>query len=111
MKYNVLIDPQAKQDLQEIFDYVAINDGEMAANKLLDNIEKTIFKLEKLPGRGHIPPEIRSTGINNYLEIHYKPYRIIYEIENKEVYIHLVLDGRRNILEILNNRLLRFPPP
>lgn len=107
MKFKVLIDPKAKQDLKEIFHYVAINDGEIAANKLLDNIEKTIYKLEKLPERGHIPPELRSTGIKNYLEIHFKPYRIIYEIDKKEVYIHLVLDGRRNVQEILNNRLLR----
>lgn len=85
MKFKVLIDPQAKQDMNELFHYVAINDGEIAANKLLDNIEKTIYKLEKLPERGHIPPELRPAGIKNYLEIHLKPYRIIYEIENKEV--------------------------
>lgn len=107
MKFIVLIDPQAKQDLKDLFNYVAINDGEIAANKLLDNIEKTIYKLEKLPGRGHIPPELRPTGIKNYLEIHFKPYRFIYEIENKEVYIHLVVDGRRNVQEILSDRLLR----
>jgi len=50
---------------------------------------------------------LRQTGINNYLEIHYKSYRIIYEIEENLVYIHSVLDGRRNIQEILNNRILR----
>ena len=107
MKFKVLIDPQAKQDLKEIFNYVAINDGEISVNKLLDNIKKTIYKLEKFPERGHIPPELIPTGIKNYLEIHFKPYRIIYEIDKKEVYVHLVLDGRRNVQEILSDRLLR----
>lgn len=106
-KLKVILDPLAKADLKEIFLYVTVNDGVESANKLLDELEFTCYKLEKYPERGHIPPELRQTGINNYLEIHYKPYRINYEIEGKLVYIHSVLDGRRNIQEILNNRILR----
>ena len=107
MKYKVIIDPQAKLDLKEIYIYVATNDSVQSANKLLDALEETCYKLEKYPERGHIPPELRSTGIKNYLEIHYKPYRIIYEIDGNLIYIHSVIDGRRNIQEILSNRLLR----
>ena len=106
-KYKVLIDPHAKQDLKEIFIYVAVNDSISSANKLLDSLENTCYKLEKFPERGHIPEELRLTGIKRYLEILYKPYRIIYEIENNQIYIHSVLDGGRNIQEILNERLLR----
>lgn len=107
MKYKVVVDPQAKQDLKEIFIYVTINDGLNAANKLLDDIESVCFKLEKLPERGHVPLELRQTGIKKYLEIHYKSYRIIYEIDKSVIYIHTILDGRRNIQEILSERLLR----
>ena len=106
-KYKVLIDPQAKQDLKELFIFVALNDGISMADKLLDAIEKTCYKLEEYPERGHIPQELKLTGIKRYLEIHYKPYRIIYEIEKRIIYIHAVLDGRRNIQEILSERLLR----
>ena len=106
-KYKVIIDPQAKADLKEVFIYVSVNDNIESANKLLDGLEETCYKLEKYPERGHIPPELRQTGIKNYLEIHFKPYRIIYEIEGKLVYVHSVIDGRRNIEEILNNRILR----
>jgi toxin ParE1/3/4 len=106
-KYKVLIDPQAKQDLNELFIYVASNDGISMADKLLDAIEKTCYKLEEYPERGHIPQELKLTGIKRYLEIHYKPYRIIYEIEKNLVYIHSILDGRRNIQELLAERLLR----
>ena len=107
MKYKVIIDPKAKLDLNEIFIYVAVNDGIQSANKLLDVLEETCSKLERIPERGHIPPEMRPTGIKKYLEIHYKPYRIIYEIEKNIIYIHCVIDGRRNIQEILSNRFLR----
>lgn len=106
-KYKVIIDPQAKLDLKEIFIYAAMNDSAQSANRLLDALEETCYKLEKFPERGHVPPELKPTGIKHYLEIHYKPYRIIYEIDDNLIYIHSVIDGRRNIQEILSNRLLR----
>jgi toxin ParE1/3/4 len=106
-KYKVVIDPLANADLKELFLFVSVNDSIHSANKLLEGLEETCYKLEKYPERGHIPPELRQTGIKNYLEIHYKPYRIIYEIDGRLVYVHSVLDGRRNIQEILNNRILR----
>ncbi len=106
-KFKVVIDPQAKRDLQEIFYYVVTNDSITVADKLLNALEKTCNKLEEYPERGHIPQELRQTGIKRFLEIHFKPYRIIYEIENDLIYIHSVLDGRRNIQEILSERLLR----
>lgn len=107
MRYKVVLDPQAKLDLKEIYFYVAMNDNIDSANKLLDMLEETCYKLESFPERGHIPPELKPTGIKHYLEVHYKPYRIIYEVYGKQVYIHCVLDGRRNIQEILSNRLFR----
>jgi len=107
IKYKVIIDPQAKLDLKEIFIFVALNDSIQSANRLLDALEETCYKLEKYPERGHIPPELRPTGIKSYLEILYKPYRIIYEIEDNLIYIHSVIDGRINIQEILSNRFLR----
>ena len=107
MKYKVVIDPKAKQDLKEIFVYVALNKNFALANKLLDAIEEACYNLEEFPKRGHIPFELLSTGIKRYLEIHLKQYRIIYELDESSVYIHFILDGIRNIQEILSDRLLR----
>ena len=107
MKYKIVIDPQAKTDLKEIYNFVYSNDSRQMADKLLDNLETALYKLEKYPKRGHIPPELIDTGIKSYLEIHYKSYRIIYEIEKNSVYIHSILDGRRNIQEILSRRIIR----
>jgi len=107
MKFIVKIDPQAQKDMRDIFIYVGVNDSPGKANRLLDKIEESCYKLGKYPSRGHIPEELRSTGIKRYLEIHYKPYRIMYEIKKQIVYIHAVLDGRRNIQEILSERILR----
>ncbi|MCP5063336.1 MAG: type II toxin-antitoxin system RelE/ParE family toxin [Ignavibacteriae bacterium] len=106
-KYTVKIDPQAKQDLKDIFIYVALNNNLESAEIFLASLEKTCQRLEKIPERGHTPKELLSTGIKRYLEISSKPYRIIYEISSNTIYIHSVLDGRRNIQEILSERILK----
>ena len=97
MKYSVVIDPKAKNDIRDIFLYVRKNDGGQAAGKLLTHLEDTCNKPEQFPERGHIPPELIAAGIKRYLEIHYKPYRIIYELVKTRVYIHAVIDGRRSV--------------
>ena len=107
MKYKVYLVEDAELDILEIYSYVAENDSVEAADRLLDNIEKTIMKLESLPERGHFPPELERIGVLEYREIFYRPYRIIYHIIKSEVYVHCVLDGRRDLQDILQRRVLR----
>ena len=107
MNYKVYIIFDAEEDILEIYNYVLINDSEDKAEYLLSKIEETCLSLKKFPKRGHVPPELERLGIYNYKEIHYKPYRIVYEITESIVYIHCVLDGRRSLQELLENRLLR----
>jgi len=107
MNYKLLIDSLAKKDIIEIYNYVGLSDSSDKANRLLDNLERNCNNLERFPEREHIPEELRGTGIKRFLEIHYKPYRIIYEIIENIVYVHCVLDGRRNMQELLSSKLLR----
>ncbi|GAG65977.1 unnamed protein product [marine sediment metagenome] len=107
MKYNVFFLSDAEEDLYEIFNYKAKNDSVIKADKLLNNIEEVCKSLSNLPNKGHIPPELECISILDYKEIHHLPYRIIYQIINNNVYIHCILDGRRDIQEILLHRLLR----
>ena len=65
------------------------------------------LNLESFPERGHTPPELERINLIGFFEIHFKPYRIIYQILNNNVYIHCVLDGRRELQELLEKRLLR----
>ncbi|MFQ5585174.1 MAG: type II toxin-antitoxin system RelE/ParE family toxin [Calditrichia bacterium] len=107
MKYKVQIISDAEDDLFDIFRYVAENDSLTRDEIPLDKLEEAILSLDELPHRGHIPAELKRVAVFDYLEIHYKPYRIIYQIISKRVYVHCVLDGRRDLEEILRNRLLR----
>ena len=106
MKYEVRITGVAQDDLYSIYRYVANNDSPGKAEHLLDNIEKAMASLERMPGRGNHPPEMQRWGILDFREIFFKPYRIIYEIKDRFVFIHAVLDGRRNCEDLLQQRLL-----
>ncbi len=107
MKYSVYVVEEAEQDLQEIYRYVFRNDSPEKADRLLDNIEKTVMKLEALPLRGHIPPELERISVTEYREVFFKPYRIIYQVTGRAVYVYCVLDGRRDLQDLLQERLLR----
>jgi len=107
MKPAILLTGSAEDDLAEIFDYVEQHDSPERADALLDGIEQVIISLKTLPERGHHPPQLLRIGIRNYRELHYKPYRIIYEISTEQVIVHCVLDGRRDMQTLLHQRLVR----
>ena len=107
MKYKVFLIADAEEDIFEIYNYVAKHDSPGKADKLFENLQMTCLSLESFPERGHIPPELERINLIGFFEIHYKPYRIIYQILNNEVYIHCILDGRRELQELLEKRLLR----
>lgn len=107
MTFSVHIIADAEQDILDIYRYVARNDSTEKADRLLDNLEKTTLKLATTPERGHYPPELERVGVREYREIFFKPYRIIYQVVKSDVYVYCVLDGRRDLQDLLENRLLR----
>jgi len=106
-KYDVIFDQDAEDELFDIYAFVAMNDSVERADRLFAALRRTCLKLRKLPVRGNIPTELFEIGVVEFRELHYKPYRIIYSVESTTVYVHCVLDGRRDIQTILQERLLR----
>ena len=106
-KYEVIFDQDAEDDLFDIYAYVAVNDSVERADGLFTALRRTCVKLKTLPFRGNIPAELFEIGVVEFREIHYKPYRIIYSVDALAVYVHCILDGRRDIQTILQERLLR----
>lgn len=96
----------AERDLAEIGMYVA-EDSLDKALRVLKRIEERAEALKHYPNRGRIVPELSSHGITLYREVIEKPWRIIYRVEGRRVWVHGVLDGRRLIEDLLLERLLR----
>ena len=106
-KYDVIFDQDAEDDLFDIYAFVAVNDSVERADRLFAALRRTCLKLRNFPLRGNIPTELFEIGVIEFREVHCKPYRIIYSLESTTVFVHCVLDGRRDIQTILQERLLR----
>ena len=72
----------------------------------MKQIEKTFSRLSEFPDRGTHPKELLALGIREYREIFFKPYRVIYRVMGKNVYVLLIADGRRDMQTLLQRRLL-----
>lgn len=107
MNFQVFIISEAEEDIFDIYHYIEFTDSLQHALQVADHLKKTCESLAYVPERGHFPPELERIGISDYREIHFKPYRVIYQILRKQVFIHAVLDGRRDLQELLERRLLR----
>lgn len=107
MKFRVNIISDVEEDLFEIYKYVYINDSEEKAENLYGKLYEKCQALQEYANRGHKVPELEQLGIDEFKEIHYKPYRIIYQIIKEEVFIHCILDGRREMQRLLQERFIR----
>ena len=107
MKHRVLVLQDAEDDIFHICRFVARNTSRKRVDNIFLKLQEAILSLAEHPERGHMPPELERVGVLGYREVHFKPYRIIYEVEGQDVFIHCVLDGRRDLQELLQERLLR----
>jgi toxin ParE1/3/4 len=106
MKFRVFLTDDAVRDLGELDVYLHRHDGPGRAEHVLDKIAEAILSLEELPERGPHPPELAALGIQEYRELFFKPYRIVYRVTGEMVYVYLIADGRRDMQDLLSRRLL-----
>jgi len=105
MQFDVLLTEHAERDLGEIYDYIAAYDTPSNAARVLDHIEKALQSLSTFPERGSHPKELLALGIREYRQTFSKPYRLIYRIASRRVYVYLIVDGRRDMQTLLARRL------
>lgn len=104
--YEVLLTEGAEQDLEDLYDYIAEFDCAANANRVLDRLLEVAQSLAQFPERGTYPKELLELGIRDYRQTSFKPYRVIYRVLDLKVYIHLIVDGRRDMQSLLSRRLL-----
>jgi toxin ParE1/3/4 len=105
MPYDVLLTDSAVRDLEELDEFILINDSLESADYVLGKLEEVIGTLATFPEHGNYPPELSALGIQDYREIFFKPYRVIYRVLAHKVYIYFVVDDRRDMQTLLQRRL------
>jgi len=107
MAFRVFLTDDASRDLENLYDYIESHDASGKADYVLEEIEKAFSSLSENPKRGAYPKELLAVGLREYREIFFKPYRIIYRVMAKKVYVMVISDGRRDMQTLLQWRLLR----
>ncbi len=102
--YQIVWAEIAESDLKEIIEYIS-NDSSDKALPILDKLKQCASSLYAFPERGRVVPELQDQGIYIYRELIVPPWRIVYRISAKEIYVLSVLDSRRNVEDILLERL------
>jgi len=104
---SVILAPEAMADVVAIHRYVSTAESPSRAAHVRDRLLETCRAPESLPDRGHRPPELQRVGVAEFREVHGQPFRVVYEVVGDEVLVHAVLDGRRDLQDLLAWRLLR----
>jgi len=94
--------------LNEILEYYMDNVGETVASNIYSRIIKEIELLQLEEIRTKQTQELKDIGIFDVYELSIKPWKVYYKIsnDNKIIYVLLVLDGRRNLEEILISKVI-----
>jgi len=95
----------AENDLKEVIEYISI-DSHHNALTILRNIKQSASNLYTLPERGRIVPELQAQGILQYRELIIPPWRLVYRIDARKIYVLSVIDSRRNVEDVLLSRLV-----
>jgi len=103
--YQVFWTKTAQQDLKKIIEYIA-TDSEIQAKRVYLAIKKKADNLRQMPVQGRTVPELRYFGILTYRELISPPWRIIYKTEENKLWVLAVIDGRRNVEDILLDRFI-----
>ena len=106
-RYRVRWTRTAEEDLTAILEYVAREESVGRAVSLYTTLRAAIDGLVAFPRRARVIPELRAFGLRDFREILVGPYRVGFRLDGRLIVLLAVLDGRRDLEELLLERALR----
>ena len=105
-RFRVVWAEAAVRDLEEIVGFVA-SESLSSAERLLGTLRTKAASLEMVPLRGRVVPELAHFGMRSWRELSVRPSRVVYGVSRDTVTVLAVFDGRRELEDVLLERLLR----
>jgi plasmid stabilization system protein ParE len=97
----------AELDLKELKSYIVKDFGKETWQASYSKIQEAVGTLQTFPFQGKIPEELGRLNLTQYRQVISGVNRIIYEIRQEMIYIHVVCDTRKDMKSLLTKRLLR----
>lgn len=107
-RLRVVWSDAATLDLLRIASWIAAESPTDAAI-VLTRLRKRAATLAAVPARGRVVPELTFFGISVLREVVERPYRVVYRISERTIYVVGVFDGRRELEDVLLERLTASP--
>lgn len=108
--YRVTLSDSAEADLEHIHAYLVGQGASEAADKLIGALLDSIKALNDFPFRGSVPREFEAMGVSIFRQIVMPPYRIFYDVDDPDVTVLLIADGRRDVRVLLQQLLIKQRP-
>lgn len=104
---KIVILASAELDLQDLRAYIVKDFSAATWQKTFKQIKASIRNLASFPLLGSVPDELQTLNLTQYRQVLSGQNRIIYEVRQDTIYVHLVVDSRRDLLSFLLRRLVR----
>jgi plasmid stabilization system protein ParE len=106
MSFKVVILKSAKYDIKQLRNYIVRKFSHETWLMTSEKLQKALRTLETTPLLGAVPEEIEMLNLGPFRQIVSGMNRIIYETRQDVVFIHVIADTRRNMTDLLTQRLL-----
>lgn len=104
---NIVFLESAERDLHALRSYLVKNFSGEIWRDTYGKLKQTIRRLKDFPLSGSVPEEIKNLGLSHYRQVVSGMNRIIYEVRQDTIFIHMIVDVRRDMTTLLTQRLLR----
>ena len=103
---EIIWSKDAGDELFEIISFIKYNSGKIIASNIYDKISREVEKASKNASGRRIAPLLRNFGINHVHQFNINPWTIFYKVENNKMEVLSIIDQRRNLEEILYNKII-----
>lgn len=104
---KIVILASAELDLHDLCTYIVKDFSAATWQKTFKQIKASIRNLASFPLLGAVPDELQTLNLTQYRQVLSGRNRIIYEVRQDTIYIHLIVDSRRDLPSFLLRRLVR----
>ena len=84
MTYSVVVEPEAQNDLLNIYTYISLNDSSKKAEKFILELKQKILSLETMPYRCRESHYVEDKDTRDLI---HKKYTIVFKIINKSLHV------------------------
>ena len=108
MSFQVVFLKSAEFDLKELRSHMVKQFGKDAWQASYAKIKDAVNSIGTFPLGGDVPEELERLNLTQYRQLVSGMNRIIYEVRQEIIYIHIVCDTRKDMKSLLTRRLLRI---